>query len=85
MEDKDRVNMSLDKLIQLYDRIKFLEITLSELGTLILDSTDLNDKHNDLQVESYNLKRTRILEIIKSYMPNEYNTRMEFLLKENNE
>lgn len=80
--NENKVVLTLAKYMELYDHSKELEKTLSEIGSVILNTTELNNKHNDLIIDSYNLKTGRILDIIKENFSKEYETRFNVLRKE---
>ena len=69
----------------MYDKTKKLENQLSQLGSLILNYTELNDQKEDLRIDGYNMKYGRTLDLIKEIFPKEYETRLEKLKKENEE
>lgn len=80
--DENKVVLSLDKYMELYDHSKKLEKTLSEIGSIVLNTTELNNKHDDLIIDSYDLKTGRLLDIIKENFPKEYETRFNVLRKD---
>lgn len=77
--EENKVILSLDKYIEMYDKIKILENQLSQLGSLILNYTELNDKKADLRIDSYDMKYGRTLYLIKEIFPKEYETRLKVL------
>lgn len=80
--DENKVVLSLDKYMELYDHSKKLEKTLSEIGSIVLNTTELNNKHDDLIIDSYDLKTGRLLDIIKENFSKEYETRFNVLRKD---
>ena len=80
--EENKVILSLEKYIEMYDKIKELENQLSQLGSLILNYTELNDKKADLRIDSYDMKYGRILDIVKEIFPKEYETRFNTLKKD---
>lgn len=82
--EENKVILSLDKYIEMYDKTKKLENQLSQLGSLILNYTELNDKKEDLRIDAYDMKYGRALDLIKEIFPKEYETRLK-TLKEDNE
>lgn len=82
--DENKVILSLEKYLEMYDNTKKLENQLSQLGSLILNYTELNDKKEDLRVDGYNMKYGRTLDLIKEIFPKEYETRLK-ALKEDEE
>ena len=80
--EENKVILSLEKYIEMYDKIKGLENQLSQLGSLILNYTELNDKKVDLRIDGYEMKYGRILDIIKEIFPKEYETRLKVLKKD---
>lgn len=82
--EENKVILSLDKYIEMFEKTKKLENQLSQLGSLILNYTELNDKKEDLRIEGYSMKYGRTLDLIKEIFPNEYETRLK-ALKEDEE
>lgn len=82
--EENKVILSLDKYIEMFEKTKKLENQLSQLGSLILNYTELNDKKEDLRIDGYDMKYGRILDLIKEIFPNEYETRLK-ALKEDEE
>lgn len=68
----------------MYDKNKKLENQLSQLGSLILNYTELNDKKADLRIDGYDMKYGRTLDLIKEIFPKEYEIRLN-KLKEDEE
>ena len=75
--EENKVILSLDKYIEMFEKTKKLENQLSQLGSLILNYTELNDKKEDLRIDGYDMKYGRTLDLIKEIFPNEYETRLE--------
>lgn len=82
--EENKVILSLDKYIEMFEKTKKLENQLSQLGSLILNYTELNDKKEDLIIDGYDMKYGRTLDLIKEIFPNEYETRLK-ALKEDEE
>lgn len=82
--EENKVILSLDKYIEMFEKTKKLENQLSQLGSLILNYTELNDKKKDLRIDGYDMKYGRTLDLIKEIFPNEYETRLK-ALKEDEE
>lgn len=82
--EENKVILSLDKYIEMFEKTKKLENQLSQLGSLILNYTELNDKKEDLRIDEYDMKYGRTLDLIKEIFPNEYETRLK-ALKEDEE
>lgn len=82
--EENKVILSLDKYIEMFEKTKKLENQLSQLGSLILNYTELNDKKEDLRIDGYDKKYGRTLDLIKEIFPNEYETRLK-ALKEDEE
>lgn len=82
--EENKVILSLDKYMEMYDKTKKLENQLSQLGSLILNYTELNDKKEDLRIDGYHIKYGRTLDLIKEIFPQEYETRLK-ALKEDEE
>lgn len=82
--EENKVILSLDKYIEMFEKTKKLENQLSQLGSLILNYTELNDKKEDLRIDGYDMKYGRTLDLIKEFFPNEYETRLK-ALKEDEE
>lgn len=82
--EENKVILSLDKYIEMFEKTKKLENQLSQLGSLILNYTELNDKKEDLRIDVYDMKYGRTLDLIKEIFPNEYETRLK-ALKEDEE
>lgn len=80
--EENKVILSLDKYIEMYDKIKKLQNQLFQLGSLILNYTELNDKKADLRIDSYDMKYGRTLDLIKEIFPAEYEIRLKNLKKE---
>lgn len=81
--EENKVVISLDKYIEIYDKEKRLENQLSQLGSLIINCTELNNNKKDLRIDSYEMKYGRILDLIKEIFPKEYETRLNSLMEEN--
>ena len=77
--EENKVTLSLEKYMEMYDKTKKIEKQLSQLGSLILNYTELNDKKEDLRIDGYDMKYGRTLNLIK-----EYETRLK-TLKEDEE
>lgn len=77
--EENKVILSLDKYLQNYDYTKRLENQLSQIVSLILNYTELNDKKQDLRIDGYEMKYGRLLDIIKEIFPKEYETRLNAL------
>lgn len=82
--EENKVILSLNKYLEMYDRNKKLENQLSQLGSLILNYTELNDKKSDLRIDGYDMKYGRTLDLIKEIFPKEYEIRLN-KLKEDEE
>ena len=81
--EENKVVLSLDKYMEMYDKTKKLENQLSQLGSLILNYTELNDKKEDLRIDGYDMKYGRTLDLIKEIFPEEYEIRFKSLKEEN--
>ena len=81
--EENKVVLSLDKYIEMYDKTKKLENQLNQLGSLILNYTELNDKKENLRIDGYYMKYGRTLDLIKEIFPKEYETRLKALKEEN--
>lgn len=81
--EENKVVLSLDKYLEMYDYTKKLENQLSQLGSLIINYTELNDKKEDLRIDSYEMKYGRTIDLIKEIFPKEYETRLNALKEEN--
>lgn len=77
--EENKVMLSLDKFMEMHDKTKKLENQLSQLGSLILNYTELNDKKDDLRIDGYNMKYGRTLDLIKEIFPKEYEIRLKSL------
>ena len=77
--EENKVILSLDKYLQNYDYTKRLENQLSQIVSLILNYTELNDKKQNLRIDAYEMKYGRLLDIIKEIFPKEYETRLNAL------
>lgn len=77
--EENKVILSLDKYLQNYDYTKRLENQLSQIVSLILNYTELNDKKQNLRIDGYEMKYGRLLDIIKEISPTEYETRLNAL------
>ena len=82
--EENKVILSLNKYLEMDDRNKKLENQLSQLGSLILNYTELNDKKSDLRIDGYDMKYGRTLDLIKEIFPKEYEIRLN-KLKEDEE
>ena len=82
--EENKVILSLDKYMEMYDKNKKTENQLSQLVSLILNYTELNDKKEDLKIDGYDMKYGRTLDLIKEIAPKEYETRLK-ALKEDEE
>ena len=82
--EENKVILSLEKYIEMHDKITELENQLSQLGSLILNYTVLNDKKVDLRIDGYDMKYGRVLDIIKEIFPKEYETRFKALKDDEN-
>ena len=80
--EENKVILSLDKYIEMYDNIKNLENKLAQISSLILNYCELNTTKDDLIIDSYDMKYGRTLDLIKEIFPNEYKIRIENLKKE---
>lgn len=80
--EENKVTISLEDYIKMYDEMKELKNKLAQLGSLILNYTELNSKEDDLIVDGYDMKYGRTLDIIKEIFPKEYCIRLESLKKE---
>ena len=83
--EENKVILTLDKYIEMYDKIRKLENQLAQLGSLILNYTKLNNKKLDLTVDTYGIKYGRTLDIVKEIFPKEYETRFKTLKKDDEE
>ena len=81
--EENKVVLSLDKYMEMYDKTKKLENQLSQLGSLILNYTELNDKKEDLRIDGYDMKYGRTLDLIKEIFHEEYEIRLKSLKEEN--
>lgn len=81
--EENKVVLSLDKYMEMYDKTKKLENQLNQLGSLILNYTELNDKKEDLRIDGYDMKYGRTLDLIKEIFPEEYEIRLKSLKEEN--
>ena len=79
--EENKVVLSLDKYLEMYDHTK-IRNQLSQLGSLILNYTELNDKKEDLRIDGYDMKYGRTLDLIKEIFPKEYETRLNALKEE---
>lgn len=80
--EENKVILSLDKYIEMYDNIKDLENKLAQISSLILNYCELNNKKDDLIIDGYDMKYGRILDLLKEIYPTEYKIRIENLKKE---
>ncbi|MFR8144785.1 MAG: hypothetical protein ACLU84_06895 [Clostridia bacterium] len=84
MPEENKVILSLDKYMEIYEKNKKTENQLNQLASLILNYTELNDKKEDLRIDGYDMKYGRTLDLIKEIFPKEYETRLN-ALKESEE
>lgn len=82
--EENKVILSLDKYIEMYDNIKNSENKLAQISSLILNYCELNKTKDDLIIDGYDMKYGRTLDLIKEIFPNEYKIRIENLKKEGN-
>ena len=82
--EENKVTLSLDKYMEMYEKRKKMENQLSQLCSLILNYTELNDKKDNLRIDGYDMKYGRTLDLVKEIFPQEYETRLK-ALKEDEE
>ena len=83
--EENKVTLSLDKYIEMYEKIKETENQLNQLCSLILNYTELNDKKDDLRIDGYHMKYGRTMDLIKEIFPKEYEARLKQAIKEDEE
>lgn len=77
--EENKVILSLDKYMEIYEKSKKIENQLNQLCSLILNYTELDDKKNNLRIDGYDMKYGRTLDLVKEIFPKEYEIRLNSL------
>ena len=77
--EENKVTLSLDKYMEMYEKSKKMENQLSQLCSLLLNYTGLDDKKNNLRIDGYDMKYGRTLDLVKEIFPKEYEIRLNSL------
>lgn len=79
---ENKVELTLEKYIEMYEKVKETENKLNQVCSLILNYTELDSKKGKLIIDGYDMKYGRMLDLVKEIMPKEYEIRFQELLKE---
>ena len=80
--EENKVTLKLDDYLKLYNEKNELESKLNELLSLLLNNTELTNNKKQLQLNSYDCKYGRLIDLVKELKPEEYQKRYEYLMKD---
>lgn len=80
--EENKVTLKLSDYLSLYNENNELKGRLNELLSLLINNTELNSNKRQLQMDGYNCKYGRIIDLVKELKPNEYQKRYEALMQD---
>lgn len=80
--EENKVTLKLEDYLKIYNEINVLKGQLNEILGLLLNSTELTNNKKQLQLDGYECKYGRIIDIVKELRPEEYQKRYEYLIKD---
>ena len=81
MED-NKVTIKLDDYLKVYNENIELKGKLNEIISLLLTNTVLTNNKKQLQLDGYNMKYGRLIDLVEELKPDEYKKRYEYLKKD---
>lgn len=83
--EENKVTLKLEDYLKLYNENNELKGKLNELLSLLINNTELTNNKKQLQMDGYNCKYGRIIDLVKELKPEEYQKRYEYLMQDEEE
>ena len=83
--EENKVTLKLEDYLKLYNENNELKGNLNELLSLLINNTELTNNKKQLQMDGYNCKYGRIIDLVKELKPEEYQKRYEYLMQDEEE
>lgn len=80
--EENKVTLKLSDYLNLYNENNELRGKLNELLSLLINNTELSNNKKQLQMDVYNCKYGRLIDLIKELKPEEYKKRYEALIQD---
>lgn len=80
--EENKVTLKLDDYLKLYNENNKLRSKLDEILSLLLNNTELTNNKKQLQMDGYNCKYGRIIDVVKELKPDEYKKRYDYLMQD---
>ena len=80
--EENKVTLKLDDYLKIYNENNVLKGQLNEVLSLLLNNTELTSNKKQLQLNSYDCKYGRLIDVVKELKPEEYQKRYEYLIKD---
>lgn len=83
--EENKVTLKLDDYLKIYNENNELKGKLNEILSLLINNTELTSNKKQLQMDGYNCKYGRIIDLVKELRPEEYKKRYEYLMQDEEE
>lgn len=83
--EENKVTLKLDDYLKIYNENNELKGKLNEILSLLINNTELTNNKKQLQMDGYNCKYGRIIDLVKELRPDEYKKRYEYLMQDEEE
>lgn len=80
--EENKVVLSLEKYLEMYDKNKQNEELINILFSLLINNTELTSNKKKLEISSYGVKYGKIIDLLYKYKPEEMKERYEYLMKD---
>lgn len=80
--EENKVTLKLDDYLKIYNENNELKGKLNEILSLLINNTELTSNKKQLQMDGYNCKYGRIIDLVKELKPEEYKKRYEYLVQD---
>lgn len=80
--EENKVTLKLDDYLKIYNENNDLKGKLNEILSLLINNTELTSNKKQLQMDGYNCKYGRIIDLVKELKPEEYKKRYEYLVQD---
>ena len=78
MED-NKVILTLDEYLKMYDYEKEIDSTLKELKEYLFSAFEYNDEKDIIKFDKYNLNDNKMTNLLKKLFPREFENQIQYL------
>lgn len=80
--EENKVILTLEKYLQLYDKLKENDELINIIFNLLINNTELTNNKKKLQISSYDVKYGKIIDLLYKYKPEEMEERYKYLMED---